>query len=239
MWRDDARVPEPLPVGCNPRHAFHRFVARLVATHQCAADNLALAIPHWRPALVHVQPLDRGLAALEGITLVGDTVRIVRGGALFERRFPTFSRHLGKCVAGEVWPRSCRGNADKPGASRAFMAHFAISQLLVNLMSSGLKVFPRADSATVSSPHVMHAQVLVAGSSGLIGKALVASLSQPSMLNRFSPQVYSLVRRKPDNDRCVWRLPCHVPIMMGCAVLQRDILGPDGVPHRHRAFGGL
>ena len=131
------------------------------------------------------------------------------------------------------------GNVDKPGASRAFMAHFAISQPLVDLMSSGLKVFPLDDSAAIPSLHVIQAQVLVAGSTGLIGKALVASLSQPSMLNRFSPQVYSLVRRKPDNDRCVCYLPCNVPIMMGCAVLQRDILGPDGVPHRHRAFGGL
>ena len=44
-------------------------------------------------------------------------------------------------------------------------------------------------------------QVLIAGASGLLGRALTNALMVPSIANRFHPAVYHLVRRKPQNDK--------------------------------------
>ena len=44
-------------------------------------------------------------------------------------------------------------------------------------------------------------QVLIAGSSGLVGTALSSALSRPSVSNNFHPEIYSLVRHTPRNPR--------------------------------------
>lgn len=53
--------------------------------------------------------------------------------------------------------------------------------------------------ASVTSPRGF--RVLIGGASGMLGKALSASLSVPTVANHFHPEVYSLVRRRPANDR--------------------------------------
>lgn len=47
-------------------------------------------------------------------------------------------------------------------------------------------------------------RILISGASGLIGRALVKSLSVPSAANNFAPEVFSLVRRAPQNAREVF-----------------------------------
>lgn len=48
-------------------------------------------------------------------------------------------------------------------------------------------------------------KVLVSGASGMLGQALVSSLSKPSALNYFHPEVYKLVRHEPKAaDEIYW-----------------------------------
>lgn len=50
-------------------------------------------------------------------------------------------------------------------------------------------------------------KVLISGATGLIGRALVESLSVPSAVNHFNPQVYTLVRHEPHNERQIYWNP--------------------------------
>lgn len=43
-------------------------------------------------------------------------------------------------------------------------------------------------------------RILISGASGMVGRALVASLSRPSATTRFSPEIYTLVRRAPTSS---------------------------------------
>lgn len=53
--------------------------------------------------------------------------------------------------------------------------------------------------ASVTGPRGF--RVLIGGASGLLGKALATSLSVPTVANHFHPEVFTLVRRRPTNDR--------------------------------------
>lgn len=55
-------------------------------------------------------------------------------------------------------------------------------------------------------------RVLVSGAGGMVGRALVSELSRPSAVNHFNPQVYRLVRRKPENEREVFWDPYEMRI---------------------------
>ena len=50
-------------------------------------------------------------------------------------------------------------------------------------------------------------KILISGASGLLGKALISALSVPSASNFFKPQVYSLVRHEPANDKEIYWAP--------------------------------
>jgi nucleoside-diphosphate-sugar epimerase len=52
-------------------------------------------------------------------------------------------------------------------------------------------------------------QVLIGGASGAIGSALRASLSVPKADNRFHPEVFTLVRSTPRNDRYLQQRACR------------------------------
>jgi uncharacterized protein (TIGR01777 family) len=55
-------------------------------------------------------------------------------------------------------------------------------------------------------------KVLVSGPSGMVGRALVASLSVPKALNHFNPEVYRLVRTPPKHDREIFWDPYEMRI---------------------------
>ncbi len=59
----------------------------------------------------------------------------------------------------------------------------------------------------------------------MIGRALVAKLSAPSVLNSFRPEIYTLVRRQPANDREVWWDPYEARIDL------KKCEGMDAVVH--------
>lgn len=54
--------------------------------------------------------------------------------------------------------------------------------------------------------------MLVSGASGLIGKAVVGALRTPSAANHFNPQVYTLVRRQPQNSNEIFWDPAEMRI---------------------------
>jgi uncharacterized protein len=64
----------------------------------------------------------------------------------------------------------------------------------------------------MASPATRGLRILVSGASGMVGKALVETLSRPTVLNAFRPEVYTLVRRQPANDREVWWDPYEARI---------------------------
>lgn len=68
-------------------------------------------------------------------------------------------------------------------------------------------------------------RVLVSGASGMVGKALVAQLAQPTVLNNFSPQVLRLVRRPTTGPDEVFWDPYEMRIDM------KKIEGVDAVVH--------
>jgi hypothetical protein len=50
-------------------------------------------------------------------------------------------------------------------------------------------------------------KILVSGASGMVGRALVASLRTPNAMNNFKPEVLTLVRRSPTKSSEVWWNP--------------------------------
>ena len=60
-----------------------------------------------------------------------------------------------------------------------------------------------ASAAASAAPRGL--RVLISGASGLLGTAVRAALSVPTVENRFHPEVYTLVRSRPTNDRSGWR----------------------------------
>ena len=71
----------------------------------------------------------------------------------------------------------------------------------------------------------MVGRVLVTGASGLVGRALLASLRTPSAANGFRPQVLTLVRRAPRDASEVWWQPTEGQIDL------RALEGLDAVVH--------
>lgn len=71
----------------------------------------------------------------------------------------------------------------------------------------------------------MVGRVLVTGASGLVGRALLASLRTPSAANGFRPQVLTLVRRAPRDASEVWWHPTEGQIDL------RALEGLDAVVH--------
>lgn len=47
-------------------------------------------------------------------------------------------------------------------------------------------------------------RILISGASGMIGRALIASLSRPSATTRFNPEIFTLVRRPPTSSREIY-----------------------------------
>jgi uncharacterized protein (TIGR01777 family) len=71
---------------------------------------------------------------------------------------------------------------------------------------------PPHHPSPMASPATRGLRILVSGASGMVGKALVETLSRPTVLNAFRPEVYTLVRRQPANDREVWWDPYEARI---------------------------
>jgi NAD dependent epimerase/dehydratase family enzyme len=67
-----------------------------------------------------------------------------------------------------------------------------------------------ASAASSASPRGL--RVLVSGASGMVGRALVDSLSIPSATNAFRPEIFRLVRRPTTDPREVFWDPYEMRI---------------------------
>ena len=68
-------------------------------------------------------------------------------------------------------------------------------------------------------------RILVSGASGMLGSALVRSLSVPSAFNGFKPAVFRLVRRAPTSSSEIFWDPAEMRIDL------KGLEGFDAVVH--------
>ena len=87
------------------------------------------------------------------------------------------------------------------------------------MLTSALKRVPQMQRIGVRYASAVHGitqpssmKIAITGASGMVGRALVKSLSVPSLWNGFLPSVYTLVRRQPKTSQEIFWDPYEMRI---------------------------